>query len=178
VFFKNSLGEWKQVRGYPGAGQRPFEEVVVDVASEDPGAGTFFFSQFQVRFQTFGTASPTVLYDDWFVDDVSLSLPTSVGDEEREIPARFALNQNYPNPFNPATTFEFEVPVASKIRLTVYNLLGEAVRTLLDAPAEAGIHRATWDGKDDAGRSVVSGVYFYRMEAGDFVGTRKMVLLK
>jgi hypothetical protein len=178
VFFRNSLGEWKEVRGYAGAGQRPFTEVVVDVAAEDPGAGTFFYSQFQVRFQSFGTADPNLFYDDWFVDNVSLNTPTGTGDDTDEIPSTFALRQNYPNPFNPATTFQFEVPAESRIRLIVYNLLGEAVRTLVDESVEAGLHRATWDGKDDAGRSVVSGVYFYRMEAGDFVSTRKMVLLK
>jgi choice-of-anchor B domain-containing protein len=178
VFLRNSLGEWVKIRGYAGTGNVPFQEVTVDIAAENPGAGTFFFSQFQVRFQSYGTSDPSQFYDDWFVDDVALSLPTSVGNDVNEIPERFALDQNYPNPFNPSTTFEFEVPVASHVRLTVYNLLGQAVKTLLDDPVEPGTHRAKWDGRNESGQSVVSGVYFYRMEAGDFVGTRKMVLLK
>ncbi len=156
----------------------PFVTVAIDIASENPGSGTFFFSQFQVRFQSYGTADPTQLYDDWFVDDVSLGGPTSVDDADAAIPTRFALHQNYPNPFNPSTTFVFDVPKATNVRLTVYNLLGEGVRTLLSSPVEAGTHSATWDGMDNQGKSVVSGVYFYRIEADEFVSTRKMVLLK
>lgn len=94
------------------------------------------------------------------------------------VPERFALSPNYPNPFNPSTTIRFELPRAVPVNLTVYNLLGQRVRTLLDAEKAPGVYTAVWDGRDEFGKSVSTGVYFYRLQAGDFVQTRKMLLVK
>lgn len=109
--------------------------------------------------------------------------PTPVEDDDRALPASFALKQNYPNPFNPATVIEYELPHTSRVRLTVYDALGQQIRTLTDADQGAGYHRVQWDGAHDAGVRVSSGVYFYRLVASGsdgqpFVFTRKMVLLK
>jgi hypothetical protein len=97
---------------------------------------------------------------------------------EPTYPKAFDLKQNYPNPFNPSTTIAFDLPRHSHAKLVVYNLLGEQVATLLDRDLPAGLHRVTWDGTDATGRTVASGVYFYRVvtEAGS--QTRKMVLMK
>jgi flagellar hook assembly protein FlgD len=89
-----------------------------------------------------------------------------------EIPANFALNQNYPNPFNPATTISFNLPVASEYTLTVYNVTGQVV-TQFAGEAEAGVVSLEWDASMNA-----SGIYFYKLNAGDFSATKKMVLLK
>jgi subtilisin family serine protease len=89
------------------------------------------------------------------------------------LPTEFALHQNYPNPFNPATEIGFALPEASTVKLEVFNILGQRVITLIDAEMEAGEHTAQWDASD-----VSSGVYLYRLEANDFVSTKKMVLLK
>jgi M6 family metalloprotease-like protein len=98
------------------------------------------------------------------------------------IPSSFALHQNYPNPFNPSTTISFEVfangssaPV--RTRLEIFNLLGERVATPFDAPSAAGIYQVQWD-SHEGGRAVASGVYYYRLTAGEESKTRKMVLLK
>ncbi len=98
--------------------------------------------------------------------------------DEPALPIEFALAQNYPNPFNPSTTIEFSLPVSGPVRLVVYNILGEAVRTLTDRTWPAGTHRLIWRGTDQRGRSLSSGVYFYRLESNDFSATRKMLLLK
>ncbi len=91
---------------------------------------------------------------------------------------RDALVQNYPNPFNPATTIAFSLAKNSQVVLAIYDVRGALVRVLIDEPRAAGGQRAVWDGKDDSGSDVSSGVYFYRLTAGRFQSTRKMVLLK
>jgi hypothetical protein len=90
----------------------------------------------------------------------------------------FALHQNYPNPFNPATRIDFDLPEPGVVSLQIYNVSGEAVRTLMDRRMTAGRKSITWDGTDTAGRDVASGVYFYRISAGSFHRTRKMILLR
>jgi hypothetical protein len=93
-------------------------------------------------------------------------------------PPRYALYQNYPNPFNPVTTIKFDLPAASKATLRVFDVTGRMVKTLVDRPLDAGQHVAVWNGRSEADRTVASGVYFYRLEAGKYRATRKMVLLR
>ncbi|OQY27979.1 MAG: hypothetical protein B6244_08525, partial [Candidatus Cloacimonetes bacterium 4572_55] len=94
-------------------------------------------------------------------------------------PKEFALHQNYPNPFNPWTAIRFELPIPGKVTLQVYNAAGQLVRTLTDREDyEAGRHTARWMGKNDNGQAISSGVYFYRLKAGKFEATRKMVLIR
>ncbi len=90
----------------------------------------------------------------------------------------FALNQNYPNPFNPTTTISFALPEMVRARLAIFDLEGKLVRTLVDEILSEGVKHAIWDGKDARGNPASSGVYFYRLKAGDKVLTKKMVLLK
>jgi hypothetical protein len=94
------------------------------------------------------------------------------------IPADYSLAQNYPNPFNPTTTFRYGMPKEGHVTLKIYNLTGQEVRTLVDDFQSAGLRSVTWDGKNDLGQSVPSGVYMYRLVAGDFVQIRKMSLVK
>ena len=90
----------------------------------------------------------------------------------------FVLYQNYPNPFNPTTTFAFELPVETHVRLAVYNQTGQLVRTLVESTVQAGHHTIVWDAKDEFGHKVPTGIYIYRMTAGDFSETKKLTLLK
>ena len=94
------------------------------------------------------------------------------------IPEQYTLHQNYPNPFNPTTTILYDVPQDSKVSLYIYDLLGRQIRTLINQDISAGYHEAIWDAKDDMGRSVSGGLYIYRIQAGGFSKTMKMVLLK
>lgn len=88
------------------------------------------------------------------------------------------LQQNYPNPFNPVTDIAYRIPEADRVELAVYNLLGERVKTLVNRRQAAGEYRVPWNGTDDYGRAVASGVYLYRLTAGKFVLSRKMLLLR
>jgi hypothetical protein len=99
--------------------------------------------------------------------------PVGVDDEEQLLPTAFALHQNYPNPFNPHTTISFELSARSKVKLTVYNILGQEVTTLIERDMPAGKHEIEFNGA-----AYASGVYFYRLETGRSVATRKMLLLK
>ena len=93
-------------------------------------------------------------------------------------PRVFALHPNTPNPFNPQTVIGYELPDPSAVVLTIYNLLGQPVHTLVQNEQAAGVHRAVWDGRDDRGRSVASGVYVYRLTAGEQRAIRRLVLLR
>lgn len=111
----------------------------------------------------------------------SLVVGGSTGIDESDlgnIPATFELAQNYPNPFNPATRIKFGLPSNSLVTLKVYNLLGQEIATLVDETVKAGTHETEWNGKDKNGADVSSGIYFYKLTAGDFVETKKMMLVK
>jgi hypothetical protein len=95
-----------------------------------------------------------------------------------ELPTGYELGQNYPNPFNPETIISFSLPAASTVELTVYNVLGRRVVTLVQGDYPAGSHQVTWNGTDAGGRPVSSGVYLSRLSAGTAAMTRKMMLLK
>jgi hypothetical protein len=93
-------------------------------------------------------------------------------------PKEYALSQNYPNPFNPETKIQYQLPQAGNVTIKIYNALGQEVKTLVNEQAEAGSYYVTWDGTDDIGIKVTSGVYLYRIQAGEFVQTKKMVITK
>jgi hypothetical protein len=105
--------------------------------------------------------------------------------DEKQLTSRFSLSNNYPNPFNPATTLHFTVhspqsavhgPIPTTLK--IYNVLGQKVRTLVNEPKQAGSYTVIWDGKDDGGNDVASGVYLYRLQVGDYSQARKMVLMR
>jgi len=98
---------------------------------------------------------------------------TGINEKSYNFPNQFELSQNYPNPFNPVTSIRYSLPEASEVSLSIYNLKGELAAVLVKRYLPAGNHTVTWDGSNFA-----SGIYFYRLQAGDFVQTRKMVLLK
>jgi cytochrome c peroxidase len=95
-----------------------------------------------------------------------------------DLPASFTLEQSYPNPFNLETTISFSLSKRSYVDLSIYNILGEKVKTLVNGNLDAGNHTITWDGKNESGSVVASGIYFYKLNAGDNVTIKKMSLLK
>jgi len=97
---------------------------------------------------------------------------------EELLPEVYALHQNYPNPFNPITTLRYDLPEQSMVNIIIYDLLGRHVRTLLNQTQEAGYRSVIWNATNDYGKPVSAGVYLYKIQAGEFVQTRKMVLLK
>jgi hypothetical protein len=107
--------------------------------------------------------------------------------ERKDIIETFSLSQNYPNPFNPTTAIPFHIScklhdasctTPSHTTLTIYNVLGQRVRTLVDEDKLPVEYKVIWDGKDGAGKDVASGIYFYRLKVGDYAETKRMVLLK
>ena len=88
------------------------------------------------------------------------------------------LSNNYPNPFNPTTNIAYSIKDADIVTLEVYNIKGQLVKTLVNETKETGEYTATWNGTDNANKSVSSGVYFYKMKSGNYTSTKKMILMK
>jgi hypothetical protein len=104
---------------------------------------------------------------------------TAVEEEEGGIPPKdFELYQSYPNPFNNQTVIRYDLLKSSQVTLTIYNILGQRVKTLVEGYQEAGSKSVSWDGKDARGKDLTSGIYFYQLKAGEFTQTKRMVLLK
>ena len=98
--------------------------------------------------------------------------------ETLTLPTEYELEENYPNPFNPNTTINYALPKAGEVSLAIYNMRGQLVRTLVKGSSPAGRFSVTWNGKDDRGAPVSSGVYVYRLTATEFVSDKKLTLLK
>lgn len=107
----------------------------------------------------------------------SPAFATAVTNRE-SAPQGFALQQNFPNPFNPSTVIRFQLPANGVVRLSIYNIAGQLVRTLWDGSLSAGTHAVAWDGRDDRRQLVASGEYMYRIEAGSFVKVKKMSFVR
>jgi len=108
------------------------------------------------------------------------SVATSVEQDQSSalVPSQYALEQNYPNPFNPTTQILFSLPNSERVSLTIYNLIGQKIATLVDGTMAAGSHVVTWNGRDSRGMQLPSGVYFYRLESPGFSAARRMLMLK
>ncbi len=111
--------------------------------------------------------------------DLNVGIAASINDNVNQTVAeKFQLKQNYPNPFNPSTSISFDVKINAQVQLVVYNVVGQVVATLLDAPLTPGEHTVLWDTKDGHGGGVSSGVYFYRLTVANTSETKKMILLR
>jgi|GEM_PF-5454963 len=129
-----------------------------------------FYSEL-ISFTGGGGAQRTVEARGMFSTDVSDANPDG-------LPTNYALHQNYPNPFNPRTSIEFDLPRTSEVQVEVFSILGTKVRTLKEGQLRAGYHRVEWDGKNDAGQDVASGLYLLRMTTQEFEQSRKMMLIR
>jgi hypothetical protein len=144
------------------------QEVVVSFNPTQPGVESGI-----LRILSDGAGQDTL---DVYLEGEGVGVVGIVGNES--LPRRFAVAQNYPNPFNPVTEIRYELPRGSEVSLSVYNLLGQKVRTLVSGYQSAGRYNAEWSGDNDNGIPVGSGVYIYRFEAGDYQRTLKMILMK
>ena len=119
----------------------------------------------------------------WAIDEVTFCLNQGTGitnadGEETTVPLTYELKDAYPNPFNPSTTIEYGIPVSNKVSLIIYNEMGQRIRTLVDENRTTGTYKVVWDGKDDFGNAVSSGVYFCKMQSSHFTATKKLLLQK
>jgi hypothetical protein len=180
----------KPLLGLPGAVDTSFDSAnyyfdLVNALYEDPvppGAELYKIEDMLDLFTKalkFAKDAKWLMFDELEEKIDSLS-PTEVREigETETLPERFVLLQNYPNPFNPTTEIEFVIPKPAQVKIEIFNILGEKIATLVDRKLGAGHKAVEWDGKDDQGREVSTGIYFYRLKAKDFTQTKKMVLLK
>jgi hypothetical protein len=108
----------------------------------------------------------------------TIQTTTSVVEITNKIPTEFELSHNYPNPFNPSTKFRYALPEGRDVKIIIYDINGSKVTELVNNYQAAGTYEVTWNGKNDLGQQVASGTYIYNVKAGNFVQTKKMVLLK
>jgi predicted GH43/DUF377 family glycosyl hydrolase len=138
------------------------------------------FKDVRIRFRIATDASG--VFPGWNLDEIEIhegDAPTAVAERVLEgVPQSYALLGNYPNPFNPETTIEYQLPRAGQVNISVYNSTGELVRTLLHGYQPAGNFKLHWDGKDENGNHVASGVYLYRLRGSEFSATKKMILMR
>jgi hypothetical protein len=144
------------------------------------GSGAILNIQVSAVGEKFDGVGEISLLNASFDTGVSAEISREVLSPKALLPKAFALSQNYPNPFNPSTTIAYDIPEGDNIQvqLKVYNMRGQLVRTLVEETKSEGSYQIQWDGSDNYGRRVSSGVYFYRIKAGEFSKTRKMVILK
>ncbi|MBT3961025.1 MAG: T9SS type A sorting domain-containing protein, partial [Candidatus Marinimicrobia bacterium] len=117
----------------------------------------------------------TMSSDVW---DIMIDISNTLAINENMIPDTYVLHQNYPNPFNPITMLRYDLPKDALVNITIYDMLGREVRTLVNTTQDAGFKSVIWNATNNQGMSVSSGVYIYSIEAGEFTQTKKMVLLK
>jgi photosystem II stability/assembly factor-like uncharacterized protein len=132
--------------------------------------------QILIRFRLFSDTS--VNGWGWVIDNLDIQRAVTSVAEEALVPESFSLSQNFPNPFNPTTDIVYTLPQSEHVTLRIFNVAGQEIRTLVREQQNTGVYRVRWDGKDDSGRSVASGLYFYRIKAGSYVASRKMTLIK
>lgn len=156
----------------PWTTQATWQQVVVPLTYTSTNPTVWASIQFAFGGQ--GNPNPPDVIGSYFlVDDVSFNAPTTVEERGEDIPEHFSLEQNYPNPFNPSTKIDFSVPKQSFVRLSVYNLLGEEVATLVNETMDPGSYVANWNA---VGKP--SGMYLYSLNTGRSVLTKRMMLVK
>jgi hypothetical protein len=132
----------------------------------------------RARFNSFTTGY--AWYDDFTVEEIEL-IATDIEDHPTPtamISSDFQLANNYPNPFNPQTIIEFKVPQTGSVILNIYNSLGQRIRTLVNEIKPVGTYQVLWDGRDDFGKVVASGIYMYQLRGENALITKKMTFLK
>jgi hypothetical protein len=145
----------------------------IGVDADPPNSGRGMYYLGSTGWQSFVSGNLMITA---FITDTT----TATGNEQavNSIPKTYELSQNYPNPFNPTTLISYQLPEAQNVTLEIYNSLGEKIRTLINESQNAGYHTIQWNGLNNTGRSVASGMYLYRITAGKFTSVKKMLLLR
>jgi hypothetical protein len=159
------IGSWTRVSGAMILGQGSSSSAH-EYAFTDPNVGwdkTYYYQIHEIS-TVFG--------------DTSKSYYGPLAVTTKPAPQGFRLSQNYPNPFNPTTQFNYEIQEPARVKITVFNLLGKEIANLVNEQRPAGIYSVQWDGNDASGRQAASGIYFYRIQAGDRTDIRKMTKIK
>lgn len=147
----------------------PADSFPVEVSFSPPAAGIY------QGYLVFTSNDPFQPVDSIYVQGEAI---ISAVREMGSVPAFFTIQQNYPNPFNPRTIIKFQIPQTEKIRLEIFNLLGQKVRTLINRQMLPGYYQVVWDGRNQVGENVATGVYIYRLQSEIYLQIRKMILLR
>jgi len=184
VHISNDMENWSEIwecNDYNWPPPNEWSHLDLDISAYADSQATVY-----IRW-TMESNSNSNLMGGWNLDDIeiygiydsaSLLGPTPVEPGDKTLPRNFSLDQNYPNPFNPSTQIEFYLPNNAPVTLEIFNILGQRVATLVDERLTHGEHVVTWNGTSENGREVATGIYFYRLKAGEYLETKRMVLLK
>jgi len=188
VQMKLNSGNWIQISPVGGYSHRIYQNNASPFAvNTNCWSGTFDWTEAVFDLSTYsGVAQFRFLFGSdgavtgagWYVDDVRVESEFVDNSDPAVSPIRFSLNENYPNPFNPSTTISFSIPNAGRVDLAIFNLKGQRVKTLVKGELNQGQHSVVWNGQDESGRPVASGVYLYKLHGASEVMTRKMMLMK
>jgi hypothetical protein len=167
----DEIGGQDLVFQFPNVTSFDWTKYYVDVTvPDDPNAIAL-----SARIHVYSRFTGTIYFDD--LEVVKVGSTTGVSDG-KVIPAKFQVYQNYPNPFNPSTTISYSIPSGSFVTLKVYDILGREVKTLISAQQAPGVYNMVWNGDNNYGSKVSSGIYIYRVVAGSKIQTKKMILMK
>ncbi|MBN2413019.1 T9SS type A sorting domain-containing protein, partial [candidate division KSB1 bacterium] len=183
----SSAGSLSETWGAPTASTASGEiQIGAAGSSALAGSGDLLWVNFHVKGGN-GT-STTIHFDNFMFNEGSPAATTVDGlftvsegnaiNKENEIPKEFSISQNYPNPFNPSTKIKYSLPQNSQVNITIYNINGKVVETIINNFQMQGTYEINWQGTDNENHKVPSGIYFYRIEAGHFIEIRKMTLVK
>jgi hypothetical protein len=172
--------KWNNLAGKQPDGQPGYDGTQEKWVHEHVDISDFIGSSFQLRFNLL--SDEYVTGDGWYIDDFKIlvyrdSVLTGLKNKDKFVQS-FKLLQNYPNPFNPETQIRFEMAKTANVSVKIYDALGREIRTLYNGVKQVGQHQLTWDGKNDKGLQVASGIYFYRMKSENYRAMRKLVLVR
>ncbi len=171
---------------------QPVSDVTIEVTESEPSTTSDTEGNYKLGFPdpglftilahspSYDTTTVTFMAEEGEskTSDIIVNSVTSVDGEKSVIPASYAIEQNYPNPFNPNTTIRYSLPEKTYVRLKVFDTLGREVRVLFDGEQLQGEQQTSWNGRDNSGRLLASGVYFYRIETDAFRKTSKMLFIQ
>ena len=170
--------DWYELNFYKGEVSNTYSKVVIDSL---PYTGTYYIDCFGY-YSTYNGKSPSigsVAHGSYNVTALMKSRTVDDITERSVVPEEYALMQNYPNPFNPTTTIKYQLKQNVDVKMTIYNVLGQKVITLVDSKQSAGTHQVVWNGLNQYGSKVATGIYFYHIQIGDkFSQVKKMILMK
>ena len=178
------MGTGKHALSYPDYGSNHYYAAVANETTNNGGypvrtmwfGFSFQYIRDDVNATTLDRVEIAMDVCDWMQIPFSRDIPPPV--DAGDLPCAFALSQSFPNPFNPSTTIRYDLKAKGLVTIKLYDVSGRLVRTLVDGIKDAGSYSAAWDGRNNLGSAAASGIYFCKMEAGDWSATRKIVMLR
>jgi len=167
-------GPWQDMPGFGG----PYTGSSTTWSQDYVSLSAFQDSTIRIGFLFTSNNNPTTTGTGWYIDDIRIEGITGIEDYQSEDPHQYSLSQNYPNPFNNHTTIPYQLDEPSKVRVLVYNIMGQKVKELVDEHQDSGYHSLSWDGKDQSGKMVASGIYLCHFKIGRHEKTMRMLLLR